>query len=64
MAESFFDSLKKELIHRQSWISKKQATDAISEWIECFYNRERRHSSIGNLSPIDFEVLTKQPAAA
>ena len=64
MAESFFSSPKKELIHRQAWISKKQATDAISEWIECFYNRERRHSSIGNLSPVDFEVLTKQPAAA
>jgi len=64
MAESFFASLKKELIYRQAWISKKQASDAITEWIECFYNRERRHSSIGNLSPVDYEVLTKQPIAA
>jgi len=64
MAESFFASLKKELIHRQPWVSKKQARDAIEEWIECFYNRERRHSSIGNVSPVDFESLTKLPLAA
>ena len=64
MAESFFASLKKELIHRQAWVSKKQAEDAISEWMECFYNRAKHHLSIENLSPIDFELLTKQLAAA
>ena len=57
VAESFFASLKKDLIYRQSWFSKKQVTDAIEEYI-VWYNRERRHSSIGYVSPADYERLT------
>lgn len=57
VAESFFASLKKDLIYRQSWFSKKQVTDAINEYI-VWYNRERRHSSLGYLSPADYERLT------
>lgn len=57
VAESFFASLKKDLIYRQSWISKKQVTDAIDDYI-IWFNRERRHSSLGYVSPADYERLT------
>ena len=39
VVESFFGTLKTELIHRQSWATRRQATTAIVEYIECFYNR-------------------------
>lgn len=64
VAESFFATIKKELIDRQSWISKQQVKEAIVEWIDCFYNRQRRHSSAGNMSPVDYENLTNLRAAA
>lgn len=64
IAESFFATIKKELIDRQSWISKDQAKAAIAEWIECFYNRQRRHSSIGGVSPVEYESLTSAALAA
>jgi putative transposase len=64
IAESFFATIKKELIHRQSWERRSEAKSAISEWIESFYNRKRRHSSIGGLSPVEFERLTTQSIAA
>jgi transposase InsO family protein len=64
IAESFFATIKRELIDRQTWISKDQAKEAISEWIECFYNRKRRHSSIGGVSPVEFESLTTAMQAA
>jgi putative transposase len=58
VAESFFASLKKELIHRQSWPTKAAARTAIFEWIEGFYNRVRLHSTLGQLSPEQFENTT------
>jgi len=64
VAESFFATLKKELIHRQHWLSKGQVTAAISDYIGAFYNRERRHSSIGFMSPADYERLTMLAKAA
>lgn len=64
IAESFFATIKRELLNRQAWISKEQAKEAIREWIECFYNRKRRHSSIGGISPVDYENLTTARAAA
>jgi transposase InsO family protein len=64
IAESFFATIKRELIDRQSWISKDQAKAAITEWIECFYNRQRRHSSIGGVSPVEYEYLTSAAVAA
>jgi transposase InsO family protein len=45
VAESFFGTLKNELIYRQPWLTRKAARDAISEYIEIFYNRIRRHST-------------------
>ena len=61
VAESFFATLKKDLIHRQSWPTKTEARTAIFEFIEAFYNRERRHSTLGYLSPHQFE-LSARPA--
>ena len=64
IAESFFATLKKELIHRQYWLSKKQTITAIKDYISNFYNRERRHSSIGYMSPAEYERLTMLAEAA
>jgi putative transposase len=53
--ESFFASLETELIDRSTWPTRATARLAVFDWIEAFYNPTRRHSSIGNLSPLDFE---------
>jgi len=55
VAESWFSTLKEELIYRQAWPTRVQARRAIFEFIEVFYNRERLHSSLGNLTPIEYE---------
>lgn len=57
VAESFFATLKKELIHRRSWPSRRELSAAVFEYVEAFYNRDRRHSTLGMLSPADFEKL-------
>jgi putative transposase len=60
VAESFFHTLKVELIHGKLYNTRQEAKMAIFEYIEVFYNRQRRHSYLGYLSPVDFE---KQNAA-
>ena len=55
VAESFFATLKVELIHRSVSVSREQARNAIVEYIEAFYNRRRRHSYLGYVSPVEFE---------
>lgn len=55
VAETFFATLKKELIHRRSWPTKQELRPAVFEFIEGFYNRQRRHSYLGWLSPAEFE---------
>ena len=55
VAESFFHSLKTELIHHEKFLTRKQASEKIFEYIEIFYNRQRLHSSNGYLSPTEFE---------
>jgi len=57
VAESFFATLKKELIHRQSWPTRRELSTAVFEYIEAFYNRERRHSTLGMHSPAEYEKL-------
>ena len=64
VAESFFATLKKDLIHRRSWESKNKAIAAINDYILDFYNRRRRHSAIGFRSPADYERLTMLSNAA
>ena len=56
--ESFHASLKKDLIHRRSWPTKAEARAAVFAYIEAFYNRRRRHSTLGMLSPLEFENRT------
>jgi putative transposase len=55
VAESFFATIKKELIHRYPWPTNAAARDAIANYIEMFYNPKRRHSALGYLSPAEFE---------
>ena len=62
--ESFFATLKVELVYRHVWPTKREARTAIFEFIEGFYNRRRRHSTLGYLSPIDFEARHQEVQAA
>lgn len=55
VAESFFATLKKELVHRQPWPTRRDLSSAVFEYIEAFYNRQRRHSTLGYLSPEAYE---------
>lgn len=64
MAESFFATLKTEFYYRRVWPTKASAKLAVGAWIEDRYNRRRRHSSIGQISPVAFELqYTNQTAA-
>ena len=56
VAESFFGTLKSELVHRENYRTREQARSSVFKWIECWYNRRRRHSSLGYLSPEAFEA--------
>jgi len=53
--ESFFASLKRELVYRTSFATRAEARGALFEWIVVWYNRKRRHSAVGYLSPEEFE---------
>ena len=55
MAESFCSTLKTEFYDRRKWVTRNEARREVARWIEIFYNRQRRHSSIGYQSPVDFE---------
>ena len=55
LAESFFGTLQLELLDRRNWATRRQLAQAIFEYIEAFYNPERRHSSIDYHSPIEYE---------
>ena len=59
VSESFFHTLKTELVHHQTYQTRAEAKQAIFEYIEVFYNRERLHSSNGYWSPVDFELQHK-----
>ncbi len=56
--ESFFSSLKTERVRRKTYRTRKQARADVFDYIECFYNPKRRHSTIGYLSPVAFEERT------
>jgi putative transposase len=58
VAESFFATIKKELIHQRSWPSKAELRTEVFEYIEVFFNRRRRHSTLGHVSPEQFEINT------
>lgn len=64
VAESFFATLKKELVHGCAFETRSEAYDAISDYIENYYNAKRRHSAAGNQSPINFELANTDQLAA
>jgi putative transposase len=57
MMESFWGTLQLEVLDTKKWRTRDELANAIFEWIECWYNPIRRHSSIGMHSPVDFENL-------
>ena len=59
VAESFFATLKGELVDHESYPTRRAAVASITNYIDVFYNTERRHSSIGYVSPIEFELKLK-----
>ena len=61
VAETFFATLKKELVHRRSWPSRLELQSAVFEYIEAFYNRQRRHSTLNMLSPTNYEQQRLSP---
>jgi transposase InsO family protein len=66
VAESFFATVKTELIHSRAWPTRKAATSAIFDYIEGWYNTRRRHSTLGYLSPAQYEstiTVTAQQVA-
>lgn len=56
VAESFFATLDCELLDRCSWPTRRELSTAAFDFIEAFYNRRRRHSTLGYLSPADYEA--------
>lgn len=62
--ESFFASLKRELVHRVRFSTRSEAKSAVFAWIEVWYNRKRRHSSLGYISPEVFEQRYQQQQQA
>jgi putative transposase len=55
VAESFFHTLKTECIYHERYENREQAKKTLFEWIEIFYNNQRRHSTLGYASPAKFE---------
>jgi putative transposase len=58
VCEAFFASLKKEKLNRRAWPTRQAARNAVFAWIEGWYNRRRLHSTLGYLSPADYENRT------
>jgi transposase InsO family protein len=63
VVESFFATLKSELVEDAEWMTREEARLALFEWIEGWYNGERRHSALGYLSPRQYEQAMQQAAA-
>jgi len=61
MMESFWGTMQLELLDSRAWRTRHQLANAIFEWIECWYNSKRRHSSIGMRSPAEFETRHTPP---
>ena len=63
--ESFLGTLKTELVHHRKYCTRQEAIAEIREYIEMFYNRQRRHASLGNLSPAAYwkKNVARQGAA-
>ena len=64
VAESFFGTLKIELVHRHTWLTREEVRSAIHEYVEVFYNRKRRHSALGYLCPAEYEERLESQAVS
>jgi putative transposase len=64
VAESFFATLEKDLLRRQSFATRQDARTAVFDYIETFYNPVRLHSTLGYRSPIEYEKITNEQKAA
>jgi transposase InsO family protein len=60
MMESFWSSMQIELLNRRRWKTRVELANAIFDFIEIFYNRQRRHSALGYRTPIEYELLSTQ----
>jgi putative transposase len=61
MMESFWHTMQLELLDTRAWDTREELANAVFEWIECWYNPYRRHSSIGMHSPVTYERLYYRP---
>lgn len=64
VAESFFSTFKAELVHREDLVSRSQTQALVFDYIERFYNRCRRHSALGYLSPVEYETAAARRGLA
>lgn len=64
VVESFWGRMQTELLNRKTWNTRLELSTAIFDWIEAFYNPQRRHSSLGNISPVEFERRHQHNPAA
>ena len=59
MIESFWSRMQVELLDQQTWRTRGELANAIFEYLEIFHNRQRRHSRLGMLTPVEFETRHK-----
>jgi transposase InsO family protein len=64
MIESFWSRMQVELLDRKRWLTRMDLANAIFEYLEVFHNRQRRHSALGMLSPVEFEARHARTSAA
>ncbi len=64
MMESFWNGMQRELLDTRTWLTVEELSSAIFEWIEAWYNPRRRHTSIGDLAPAEYENLHRHAATA
>ncbi|MCB2412194.1 integrase core domain-containing protein [Demequina sp. TTPB684] len=64
LGESFWSTMQRELLDRHEWETRTELASAMFEWIEALYDPRRRHSSLGDLSPTDYDALRNRVATA
>ena len=62
--ESFWGRMQTELLNRRRWRTRVELANAMFEYLEVFHNRQRRHSALGMLTPIEYEMLRPEPSIA
>jgi putative transposase len=64
MIETFWSRMQVELLDRKRWRTRVELANAIFEYLEIFHNRQRRHSALGMLTPVEFETRHKTATVA